>query len=96
MSAESASRLSHWWLHGVDPVDRVRPPIQGSSRATRFAAWATRALRSLQRGLRQGVGEREPRNADELLAYARRIEHHSPGLAADLRAAALHDPAGEP
>lgn len=50
----------------------------------------TRALRAGQKALeRWSQPEREPHSAEELLEYAFRIGRDMPGLAADLRAAAL-------
>ena len=43
-------------------------------------------LRRLDRSMLD-AGRDEPRNAAEVLAWARRIENTEPGLAADLRAA---------
>ena len=58
-----------------------------------LAAWigdvGALALRRVQRWLRRLSADAQPQSADELLAYARRIESEMPGLAADLRGAAL-------
>lgn len=58
-----------------------------------LAAWigdvGTLARRQAQRWLRRLSADALPQSADELLAYARRIESDMPGLAADLRGAAL-------
>ncbi len=53
-----------------------------------LAAAIINRLRKLDNWL-LGQDGREPRNAEEVLAWARRIEATEPGFAADLRAAAL-------
>jgi len=86
MSADASARTAQWWLHGAGPL------IPAGSREAPSAALATRALQWAQGGLRRWLGDDEPQNTEELLAYARRIERDMPGLAADLRSAALrHD-----
>jgi len=86
MSADASARTAQWWLHGTEPLVPV------GSREASSDTLATRALQWAQRELRRWVGDDEPQNTDELLAYARRIERDMPGLAADLRSAALrHD-----
>ena len=89
MNAEASSRLAQWWVHGVDALDRVRPLALDAAPEAWPAAIATRILRWAQGFMRRLAADGQPQSADELLAYARRIERHMPGLAADLRAAAL-------
>jgi hypothetical protein len=90
MIAEESSRVATWWLHGVSSLDRARPLALSATRDEGgSAAIATRVLRRVQRWLRQMQADGQPQNAEELLAYARRIERDMPSLAADLRAAAL-------
>ena len=58
-------------------------------------AAVTRAVRAGQKALeRWSRPEPEPQTAEELLEYAFRIGRETPGLAADLRAAALRHQAG--
>jgi hypothetical protein len=89
MSAEEASRLAQWWCHGVSALGRAQPPTPQCRQAwpaaalTRLLRWGQGHLRSLSQA------EREPHSAEEVLEYAFRIEPRMPGLAADLRAAAL-------
>jgi hypothetical protein len=83
MSADASSRLAQWWVHGVGTLAPTR------SRDEWSAAIATRALRWARRALRRWSADGQPQNAVELLAYARSIERDMPGLAADLRSAAL-------
>ena len=52
------------------------------------AAWLIRQLQHWDRSLLSARPE-EPRSAEEVLAWASRIEATEPGFAADLRAAAL-------
>jgi len=56
-----------------------------------FAAGATALIEGLRRLDRWqlGMGRQEPRTADEVLAWAARVEPTEPGFASDLRAAAL-------
>ena len=89
MSAAESSRLVQSWLHGVGMVAAARPLALAAAREERPGAVAMRVLPWAQRGLRQMQADGQPRNADELLADARRIERDMPSLAADLRAAAL-------
>lgn len=94
MSAAESSRLAQWWPHGASTPDRARPRPLAAARAEWSAAIATRSVRWAQGWLRKIQTNGEPRNVDELLAYARSIERDMPGLAADLRAAAMrHDAA---
>lgn len=52
------------------------------------AAFLIAALRRLDRW-QLGTAKTEPRTADEVLAWAARVEPTEPGFASDLRAAAL-------
>ena len=56
-------------------------------------ALATAPLTALMRRCSSWLDspKREPRTAQEVLAYARRIESSDPGLASDLRGAAMRD-----
>ena len=89
MSAEEASRLAQWWCHGVSGPGRAQPMALHERQAwpvatlTRVLRWGRGRLHSLSQA------EREPHSAEEVLEYAFRIEPRMPGLAADLRAAAL-------
>lgn len=71
----------------------------------RGSAWLAAGAALLIDGLRRldrwqlGLQREEPRSAEEVLAWADRIEHSEPGFAADLRAAALRadiEPAASP
>lgn len=88
-AADASSRLAQWWVHGVERLDRARPLALGTTREEWSAAVAARLLHWLQRRLRQLTSDGQPQTVDEVLAYARCVEPHMPGLAADLRAAAL-------
>ena len=61
----------------------------------RGSAWLAAGAALLIDGLRRvdrwqlSLQREEPRNAEEVLAWADRIEHSEPSFAADLRAAAL-------
>ncbi len=61
----------------------------------RGSAWLAAGAALLIDGLRRldrwqlSLQREEPRTAEEVLAWADRIEHTEPGFAADLRAAAL-------
>lgn len=61
----------------------------------RGALWFGNAAAALIAGIRRldiwllSLNSREPRTASEVMAYAREIENSDPGLAADLRSAAL-------
>jgi len=89
MSADESSLLAQWWCHGVSALGRVQPLTPQGRQAwlaaalARMLRWGQVRLRSLSRA------EREPQTAEEVLEYAFRIEGRMPGLAADLRAAAL-------
>lgn len=93
MNAAAPSRLAQWWVHGVNALDRTQPLALVGTRQAWSAAVVTRALRWTQHRWRQLMTDGQPQTVDELLAYARRIEPNMPGLAADLRAAALRHPA---
>ncbi|MEO6623208.1 MAG: hypothetical protein ABIN37_00020 [Burkholderiaceae bacterium] len=56
-----------------------------------FSARTGVALRLVRGWRRRLAADGEPQTADELLAYANRIESDRPSLAADLRAAALRN-----
>jgi hypothetical protein len=89
MSAEESSLLAQWWCHGVSALSRAQP-LTPQGRQAWLAAALTRLLRWGQAQLRSlSQAEREPQTAEEVLEYAFRIEGRMPGLAADLRAAAL-------
>jgi len=98
MNALATSRLAHWWIHSLNVATSSRPV--GQARNTRSAVLpavreqpgasvATRLVRAVQHWLERLSRPDEPQNAAELLAYARSIERDMPGLAADLRFAAL-------
>ncbi len=53
-----------------------------------LAAWLINALRRLDRW-QLGLPQQQPRTAEEVLDWSRRIEHSDPGFASDLRAAAM-------
>lgn len=61
----------------------------------RGSAWLATGAALLIDGLRRldrwqlSLQREEPRSAEDVLAWADRIEHSEPGFAADLRAAAL-------
>jgi hypothetical protein len=81
--------LAQWWVHGVNAVDRARPLALGARHEEWTAAVAAFILRRAQAWLKRMRADGEPQTAEEVLAYARRIERDMPSLAADLRAAAL-------
>ncbi|MES2956956.1 MAG: hypothetical protein V4792_02150 [Pseudomonadota bacterium] len=89
MSAEASSRLAQWWVHGVNALDRAQPLVPAGNGDAWSAAAATRAVRWVQQLWREWSADGQPRSVDELVVYARHIERDMPGLAADLRAAAL-------
>lgn len=67
----------------------ARPAIPlGATWFANGAAVLINALRRLDRW-QLGLQPEQPRNAEEVLAWAQRIEANEPGFAADLRAAAL-------
>ena len=74
-------------------TDVIKIMVPHRTAAPRGAQWAAMAALALRQGLNGLLNashvEREPQNAEELLDYAFRIERDMPGLAADLRAAAL-------
>ncbi len=101
MSDDASSRLSRWWVHGIDAVDRVRPVVArhtvlvmqlGATRDEFSAALATRILRWAHGFLQRLWGPDEPRTAQGLLALARSVEREMPDLAAELRVIAMHRP----
>jgi hypothetical protein len=59
--------------------------------ATWFASLTAFALSSLHKldQWQLGLQQQEPKTAEEVMAWAKRIERTEPGFAADLRAAAL-------
>lgn len=61
---------------------------RGSLWFANLASWLIQSLRRADQWQLRGAAT-EPRSADEVLAWARRIEKSEPGFAADLRAAAL-------
>ena len=84
----------------IDGVDIMTNPSMTFGRPTRLAAprgslWLAGLGALMIRGLRQldrwqlSHQPQEPKTAEEVLAWARRIEPTDPGFAADLRAAAL-------
>jgi len=92
MSADASSPLAQSWAHGVGPLERTRPMAPNGLRKDWSAAMTRRVLRWAGRSARRWLADGQPQDADELLACARSIELDMPGLAADLRAAALrHD-----
>ena len=50
----------------------------------------TRIWRRARQQLRQLTAQREPQTAEELMAYARSIQHSMPALAAELQCVAQH------
>ena len=66
---------------------RVAIP-RGSMWFAAVAGFAVHALQRLDRW-QQSLSQQEPQTADDVLAWAARIERSEPGFAADLRAAAL-------
>lgn len=98
MNALAASRLAHWWIHGLNASPRARPVANefntraanlAASREARPVAASPSLLRMAQRWLQQMAARQGPQTAEELMAYARSIEHEMPSLAADLRYAAM-------
>jgi len=88
MTTHLLSRLPSLWVHGSHRVDRARPVI---ARQTTGAA-AARAWRWAQRQLKRLTAQPEPRNVQEVLAYASSIEHLMPNMATELRFMAQRDP----
>jgi len=95
MNALATSRLAHWWIHSLNAAATSRPVRQerntraAAARGQPGAAVAARLVGAVQGWLESLARPDEPENAAELLAYARSIERDMPGLAADLRFAAL-------
>jgi hypothetical protein len=98
MNTMATSRLAHWWIESLNAATTSRPARQEyparttavpAERAQPGATVATRLVRSVQHWLARLGRPDEPQNVAELLAYARSIERDMPGLAADLRFAAL-------
>ena len=92
MNALATSRLAHWWIQSLNAATLSRPVGQerNTARGGRGrASVATRLSQAVQAWLERLARADEPQNAAELLAYARCIERDMPGLAADLRFAAL-------
>ena len=86
MNALATSRLAHWWIQSLNAAMLSRPVRQERNTATSVVA---RLSQAVQAWLERLARADEPQNAAELLAYARSIERDMPGLAADLRFAAL-------
>ena len=80
-------------------TDVIKVMVPQRIAAPRGAQWAALAVLALRQGLnrlrRATRAEHEPQNAEELLDYAFRIQADMPGLAADLRAAALRHQGAE-
>ena len=57
--------------------------------SSRWARWWMLGANAVHKRWRRTAAKAVPQTADELLDYARHIEPTMPGLAADLRAAAL-------
>lgn len=98
MNALATSRLAHWWIESLNAATTSRPARQEhtmrtaalpAERAQPGATVASRFAQSMRHWLERLGRPDEPQNAAELLAYARSIERDMPGLAADLRFAAL-------
>lgn len=99
MNALAASRLAHWWIHGLNASPGARPVAnEFNTRAATLVATraqrptttvASQWLSIVQHWLRQMLPPQGPQNAEELLAYARSIENEMPSLASDLRYAAM-------
>jgi hypothetical protein len=98
MNTMTTSRLAHWWIHSLNTATTSRPlrrerkaradALSASDEQARVSI-AARLVRAVQHWLERLARPDEPQNAAELLAYARSIERDMPGLAADLRFAAL-------
>ena len=80
------------WARASARAPLVLGVATGNAWAAAIAALAAREWRRVQSWLQGLQAEAEPQTAEELLAYARRIETTSPGFAADLSAAALRHP----
>ncbi len=61
---------------------------RGSQWFGAMAAWLINLLRRLDRW-QLSLPQEEPRTAEEVMAWANRIQHSDPGFSADLRAAAM-------
>jgi hypothetical protein len=93
-------RYPQWWRGSLLTAEQPRPWAVGyaahaialaSSRETFIAAVAARAWRWAVQGIEHLSKPHEPRNAQELEAYARSIERSMPSLAAELRCLACKD-----
>ena len=100
MSGATIHRHAQWWADSVLTAERTRPLVVGHAarpfalaafREVMAATLAARAWRWAARGLARLSAQREPRNRQELLAYARSIEEAMPNLAAELRFFACND-----
>ena len=94
MSSATPSRYPKWWAGSLLCAERATPWVIGpaahalaiaGSRESVAAMLAARVWRWAARGLERLREPQEPRNAEELLAYARTLEKSMPNLAAELR-----------
>jgi hypothetical protein len=101
MNGHPSSRLSQWWVKGIDAADRHRPflfhhaaqAVQlGATRSEVSAALLSRVLRWAGACLHRRRAADEPQTTLELLDLARRVESNMPNLAAEWRAMALCRP----
>lgn len=83
-----STRFGDFGRHVLAPQE----PAQADSVARRIAPVATRAWHWTLRQVQRLTTPREPQTPQELLAYARSIEHVMPNQAAELRFLAMRQP----
>jgi hypothetical protein len=97
----ATSRRSQWWVHGVNAMDRACPVVAqqathvmelGADRGGYSAVLATQIYRWAHSALMWLRARSQPRNDEDILAFARSVERAMPNLAAELRCIALRQP----
>lgn len=68
----------------------VRATAASAAHASIATELLTRIWRRAQQQLRRLTAQREPQTVEELMAYARSIQHSMPALAAELQCMAQH------
>jgi hypothetical protein len=96
MTTHLLSHLPSFWTHGTHTADRARPAIArqtagAAAPGSETGTIAARSWRWAQRQLKRVTAQPEPRNVQEVLAYARSIEHLMPNMATELRFIAQRD-----
>jgi len=100
MSRTMPARYPRWWGGSLLDTQRPRSWVVGQaaraaslahSRDALIAAVAARAWRWAAHGLERLGRQPEPRDTQELLAYAQTLERSMPNLAAELRCLACKE-----